>query len=131
MTDIATPLCEVVLLADNDVCDARRTSLDTGDIDDATPAARIGDASVDMTASMLRQNGTSLTVDAPGRGAAAGGRGARCAPRSPDTSPGRPHAPLRALPAPHAATARGAAELLEFAYTHPATGTDPSPEHPH
>jgi len=129
--DIGAHLTEVVLLVDGAVFDARRTALGTGDIDDATPSARIGEALADMTTSMLRQDGTSLTVDALGRGPLLAGGGA-LRPEITCRLADRLHVPLRAVPAPHTAAVRGAAKLLEAAHTHPSTtGTDPPDGHPH
>ncbi|WP_186778788.1 rod shape-determining protein [Streptomyces salinarius] len=129
--DIGAHLTEVVLLVDGDVFDARRTALGTGDIDDATPPSRIGEALADMTTSMLRQDGTSLTVDALGRGPLLAGGGA-LRPEITCRLADRLHVPLRAVPAPHTAAVRGAAKLLDAARTHPSTtGTDPPEGHPH
>lgn len=129
--DVGAHLSEVVLLVDGAVFDARRTALGTGDIDDATPAVRIGEAVVDMTTSMLRQDRTSLTIDALGRGPLLAGGGA-LRPEITCHLAGRLHAPLRAVPAPHTAALRGAAKLLETAHSHPSTaGTDPPDELPH
>ncbi|MFD5967127.1 rod shape-determining protein [Streptomyces sp. NPDC060311] len=129
--DIGAHLTEVVLLVDGAVFDARRTALGTGDIDDATPPSRIGEALADMTTSMLRQDGTSLTVDALGRGPLLAGGGA-LRPEITCRLADRLHVPLRAVPAPHTAAVRGAAKLLAAAHTHPSTtGTDPPEGHPH
>ncbi|MFI1756738.1 rod shape-determining protein [Streptomyces sp. NPDC020571] len=129
--DIGAHLTEVVLLVDGAVFDARRTALGTGDIDDATPSVRIGEALADMTTSMLRQDGASLTVDALARGPLLAGGGA-LRPEITCRLADRLHVPLRAVPAPHTAAVRGAAKLLEAAHTHPSTtGTDPPDDHPH
>ncbi|MER7962545.1 rod shape-determining protein [Streptomyces ardesiacus] len=129
--DIGAHLTEVVLLVDGDVFDARRTALGTGDIDETTPPSRIGEALADMTTSMLRQDGTSLTLDALGRGPLLAGGGA-LRPEITCRLADRLHVPLRAVPAPHTAAVRGAAKLLEAAHTHPSTtGTDPPEGHPH
>ena len=126
VVDLGAHLTEVVLLVDGAVFDARRTALGTGDLDAATPATRIAEAVVDMVTSMLRQDRTSLTVDALGRGPLLAGGGAL----RPDITchlTGRLHVPLRAVPAPHTAAVRGAARLLEAAHAHPST-TDPGPD---
>lgn len=129
--DIGAHLTEVVLLVDGAVFDARRTALGTGDIDDATPAARVAEAVVDMTTSMLRQDDTSLTVDALSRGPLLAGGGALRPDITCHLTAGL-HAPLRAVPAPHTAAVRGAAKLLETAHSHPPTAIpDPPDEHPH
>ncbi|WP_031035369.1 rod shape-determining protein [Streptomyces sp. NRRL F-5650] len=129
--DIGAHLTEVVLLVDGAVFDARRTALGTGDIDEATPPSRIGEALADMTTSMLRQDDTSLTLDALGRGPLLAGGGA-LRPEITCRLADRLHVPLRAVPAPHTAAVRGAARLLEAAHTHPSpTGTDPPEGHPH
>jgi rod shape-determining protein MreB len=129
--DIGAHLTEVVLLVDGAVFDARRTALGTGDIDEATPPSRIGEALADMTTSMLRQDDTSLTLDALGRGPLLAGGGA-LRPEITCRLADRLHVPLRAVPAPHTAAVRGAAKLLEAAHTHPSpTGTDPPEGHPH
>ncbi|CAL9410363.1 rod shape-determining protein [Streptomyces sp. enrichment culture] len=129
--DSGAHLTEVVLLVDGDVFDARRTALGTADLDDATPAARIGEALADMTTSMLRQDSTSLAVDALTRGPLLAGGGA-LRPEVTCRLADRLHVPLRAVPAPHTAAVRGAAKLLEAAHTHPSpTGTDPPDDHHH
>ncbi|MFG3154811.1 rod shape-determining protein [Streptomyces sp. NPDC048219] len=129
VVDLGARLTEVVLLVDGAVFDARRTALGTDDLDAATPATRIAEAVVDMVTSMLRQDRTSLTVDALGRGPLLAGGGAlrpEITCRLTDTL----HAPLRAVPAPHTAAVRGAARLLEAAHAHPSAtdpDTDPGP----
>ncbi|WP_217142073.1 rod shape-determining protein [Streptomyces sp. AC627_RSS907] len=131
VVDIGAHLTEVVLLVDGAVFDARRTALGTGDIDDATPSSEIGDAVADMTTSMLRQDRTSLTVDALGRGPLLAGGGA-LRPEITCHLTGRLHVPLRAVPAPHTAAVRGAAKLLRAAHCHPSTtGTDPPGRYPY
>ncbi|MGW0818388.1 rod shape-determining protein [Streptomyces viridiviolaceus] len=128
--DIGAHLTEVVLLVDGAVFDARRTALGTGDLGDSTTPDRIGEAVVDMVTSMLRQDRTSLTVDALGRGPLLAGGGAL----RPDITrhlTGRLHTPLKAVPAPHTAAVRGAAKLLEAAHSHPSTtGADDPPPGP-
>ncbi|MER7189603.1 rod shape-determining protein [Streptomyces flaveolus] len=126
VVDLGAHLTEVVLLVDGAVFDARRTALGTGDLDAVTPATRIAEAVVDMVTSMLRQDRTSLTVDALGRGPLLAGGGA-LRPEITCRLTATLHAPLRAVPAPHTAAVRGAARLLEAAHAHPST-TDPSPD---
>ncbi|WP_395575131.1 rod shape-determining protein [Streptomyces sp. BK79] len=131
VTDIGAHLTEVVLLVDGAVFDARRTALGTGDIDDATPPARIAGAVADMTTSMLRQDRTTLTVDALSRGPLLAGGGA-LRPEILWHLTDSLHAPLRAVPAPHTAAVRGAATFLGAAHRHPPTaGADPPDTHPH
>ncbi|MFE9288700.1 rod shape-determining protein [Streptomyces olivaceus] len=127
--DIGAHLTEVVLLVDGAVFDARRTALGTGDLDAATPPARIGEALADMTTSMLRQDRTSLAVEALGRGPLLAGGGA-LRPELTCRLADRLHAPVRAVPAPHTAAVRGAAKLLESVHSHP-TGTDPPDDTAH
>ncbi|WP_224298681.1 rod shape-determining protein [Streptomyces olivaceus] len=127
--DIGAHLTEVVLLVDGAVFDARRTALGTGDLDAATPPARIGEALADMTTSMLRQDRTSLAVDALSRGPLLSGGGA-LRPELTCRLADRLHAPVRAVPAPHTAAVRGAAKLLESVHSHP-TGTDPPDDTAH
>ncbi|MCG8965143.1 rod shape-determining protein [Streptomyces sp. CL12-4] len=126
VVDLGAHLTEVVLLVDGAVFDARRTALGTGDLDAATPATRIAEAVVDMVTSMLRQDRTSLTVDALGRGPLLAGGGA-LRPEITCRLTATLHAPLRAVPAPHTAAVRGAARLLEAAHAHPSTA-DPGPD---
>ncbi|WP_161229603.1 rod shape-determining protein [Streptomyces sp. SID8352] len=133
VVDIGAHLTEAVLLVDGAVFDARRTALGTGDIDGATPSARIGDAVVDMVTSMLRQDRTSLTLDALARGPLLAGGGA-LRPEIICRLTDRLHAPLRAVPAPHTAAVRGAAKLLEAVHAHPQDADpdlDPPGPHPH
>ncbi|MFJ9174870.1 rod shape-determining protein [Streptomyces sp. NPDC102360] len=117
--DIGAHLTEVVLLVDGAVHDARRTALGTEDTrDQTTHPARIGEALADMTTAMLRQDRTSLTLDALARGPLLAGGGAL----HPEIIHGladRLHVPLRPVPAPHTAAVRGAAELLKAAHTDP------------
>ncbi|WP_171991134.1 rod shape-determining protein [Streptomyces sp. JHA26] len=120
VVDLGARLTEVVLLVDGAVFDARRAALGTGDLDAATPAARIAEAVADMVTSMLRQDRTSLTVDALGRGPLLAGGGA-LRPEITCRLTARLHAPLRTVPAPHTAAVRGAARLLEAAHAHPST----------
>ncbi|MEZ7007675.1 rod shape-determining protein [Streptomyces sp. AD55] len=128
VVDIGAHLSEVVLLVDGAVFDARRTALGTGDLDDATTAARIAEAVVEMVTSMLRQDNTSLTLDALGRGPLLAGGGA-LRPEITCHLTGGLHAPLRAVPAPHTAAVRGAAKLLEAVHTR-ALPADPDPPDP-
>ncbi|MFF8092686.1 rod shape-determining protein [Streptomyces sp. NPDC016675] len=130
VVDIGARLTEVVLLADGAVFDARRAALGTGDLDDATGPVAIGEAVAGMATSMLRQDRTSLTVEALGRGPLLAGGGAlrpEITCRLADVL----HTPLSAVPAPHTAAVRGAAKLLATADSHPpVTGTDPPAGHP-
>ncbi|AKZ58942.1 hypothetical protein SAM23877_5897 [Streptomyces ambofaciens ATCC 23877] len=131
VVDLGARLTEVVLLVDGAVFDARRAALGTGDLDEATPSAAIGEAVADMTTSMLRQDRTSFTVDALGRGPLLAGGGA-LRPEITCHLADVLHTPLRAVPAPHTAAVRGAAQLLAAAHSHPpVTGTDPPADHPH
>ncbi|MFD5448968.1 MULTISPECIES: rod shape-determining protein [unclassified Streptomyces] len=127
VVDLGAHLTEVVLLVDGAVFDARRTALGTGDLDAATPATLIAEAVVDMVTSMLRQDRTSLTVDALGRGPLLAGGGA-LRPEITCRLTARLHAPLRAVPAPHTAAVRGAARLLEAAHAHPSTDPGAGPD---
>ncbi|MBD0417817.1 rod shape-determining protein [Streptomyces sp. NPDC052309] len=128
--DIGAHLTEVVLLVDGAVFDARRTALGTGDLGDGATPAAIGEAVADMVTSMLRQDRTSLTVDALGRGTLLAGGGA-LRPEITRHLTGRLHAPLRTVPAPHTAAVRGAAKLLEAAHSHPSTtAADDAPPGP-
>lgn len=120
VVDIGAHLTEVVLLVDGAVTDARRTALGTGDLGGATPAG-ISEAVATMVTAMLRQDRTSLTVDALQRGALLAGGGA-LRPEITYHLTGRLHAPLRAVAAPHTAAVRGAATLLRSAHAHPSTG---------
>ncbi|MFI2641466.1 rod shape-determining protein [Streptomyces sp. NPDC018610] len=125
VVDIGAHLTEVVLLVDGAVVDARRTALGTSDLDTA-PSAEISEAVAAMVAAMLRQDRTSLTLDALQRGVLLAGGGA-LRPEITYRLTGRLHVPLRAVPAPHTAAVRGAATLLHSAHTHPSI---PSPAPP-
>ncbi|MFF0746865.1 rod shape-determining protein [Streptomyces sp. NPDC004111] len=111
VVDIGAHLTEVVLLADGDVHDARRTALGTTDLDGPEAAEVIGEAVATMITSMLRQDRTSLTADALARGALLAGGGA-LRPELTHRLVGMLHAPLRPVPAPHTAAVRGAAKFL-------------------
>ncbi|NMO38229.1 hypothetical protein HG826_32545 [Streptomyces sp. GMY01] len=128
VVDIGAHLTEVVLLADGAVVDARRTALGTSDLDTAS-AADISEAVAAMVTAMLRQDRTSLTLDALHRGALLAGGGA-LRPEITYRLTGRLHAPLRAVPAPHTAAVRGAATLLHSAHTHPSTEPRTPRDHP-
>lgn len=118
VVDVGARLTEAVLLVDGAVVDARGTALGTSDLRDGARPAGIGDAVVTMITSMLRQDRTSLTADALGRGVLLAGGGAL----RPDLAcplTGALHAPLRVVPAPHTAAVRGAARILRSAGSHP------------
>ncbi|MEU2494971.1 rod shape-determining protein [Streptomyces sp. NPDC007883] len=121
VVDIGAHVTEVVLLSDGAVLDARRTALGTRDLDATTTADRITGAVADMITAMLRQDRTSLTLDAIQGGLLLAGGGA-LRPEIVHRLTGQLHAPVRAVPAPHTAAVRGAARLLEAARTHPAFG---------
>jgi rod shape-determining protein MreB len=128
--DIGAHLTEVVLLVDGAVHDARRTALGTEDTrDQTTGPAQIGEALADMTASMLRQDPTSLTHDALARGPLLAGGGA-LHPEITHRLADRLHTPLRPVPAPHTAAVRGAAQLLKAAHDHPTTAHTHPPSPP-
>ncbi|MFE0759442.1 rod shape-determining protein [Streptomyces smyrnaeus] len=120
VVDVGAHLTEVVLLAEGAVFDARRTALGTIDLPDAGDPSQITEAISTMIASMLRQDGTSLTADALSQGALLAGGGALL-PGLTRQLIGSLHAPLRAVPAPHTAAIRGAAALLRSAEVHPPT----------
>ncbi|MFJ6561564.1 rod shape-determining protein [Streptomyces sp. NPDC091412] len=117
VVDIGAHLTEVVLLSEGAVVDARRTALGTSDLDSASPV-QICEAVATMVTAMLRQDRTSLTVDALRRGALLAGGGA-LRPEITYHLAGRLHAPLKAVAAPHTAAVRGAATLLRAAHDHP------------
>ncbi|MFH8798263.1 hypothetical protein ACH4F6_01495 [Streptomyces sp. NPDC017936] len=118
VVDIGAHLTEVVLLCDGAVTDARRAALGTGDLRGTTTPEQIAEAVAGMLTAMLRQDRTSLTVDALHRGVLLAGGGA-LRPEVTYHLTGRLHAPLRVVPAPHTAAVRGAARLLRAAHTHP------------
>ncbi|MET9859593.1 rod shape-determining protein [Streptomyces smyrnaeus] len=120
VVDVGAHLTEVVLLAEGAVFDARRTALGTIDLPDAGDPSQITEAVSTMIASMLRQDGTSLTADALSQGALLAGGGALL-PGLTRQLIGSLHAPVRAVPAPHTAAIRGAAALLRSAEAHPPT----------
>ncbi|MGW5236035.1 rod shape-determining protein [Streptomyces nodosus] len=130
VVDIGAHITEVVLLSEGAVVDAHRAALGTGDIDGAgTTHTGIADVVIDMVATMLRQDRTSLTLDALQRGVLLAGGGAL----RPDITyrlTGRLHTSVRAVPAPHTAAVRGAAKLLESTHAHPsAAGSIPRAAH--
>ncbi len=130
VVDIGAHLTEVVLLSDGAVTDARRTALGTGDLGETTSPEQIAEAVASMLTAMLRQDRTSLTVDALQRGILLAGGGA-LRPEITYHLTGRLHTPLRVAPAPHTSAVRGAAQLLEAAHTHPsASGPFPSAAQP-
>ncbi|PZH00588.1 hypothetical protein C1I97_23165 [Streptomyces sp. NTH33] len=126
VVDIGAHLTEVVLLSEGAVVDARRTALGTTDLDTASPM-QICDAVATMVTAMLRQDRTSLTIDALRRGALLAGGGA-LRPEITYHLTGRLHAPLRAVAAPHTAAVRGAATLLRSVRDHPADTDSASSE---
>ncbi|QJS08296.1 hypothetical protein HKX69_01080 [Streptomyces argyrophyllae] len=118
VADIGAHLTEVVLLADGDITDARRTALGTGDLEDTTTPGEIAGAVASMLTAMLRQDRTSLAADAAHRGVLLAGGGA-LRPEITRRLTERCHLPLHVVPAPHTAAVRGAAKLLQAAHTHP------------
>ncbi|MYS93554.1 MULTISPECIES: rod shape-determining protein [Streptomyces] len=125
VVDIGAHLTEVVLLCDGAVTDARRTALGTSDLGESTTPEQISEAVARMLTAMLRQDHTSLTVDAVQRGILLAGGGA-LRPEITHHLTGRLHAPLRVVPAPHTAAVRGAAKLLRAAHSHPSTSGPPA-----
>ncbi|KUN91432.1 rod shape-determining protein [Streptomyces caeruleatus] len=130
VVDIGAQLTEAVLLSDGAVTDAHHAAVGTNDLDDPTSAEQLVEAVGTMLTGMLRQDRTSLTVDALHHGVLLAGGGAL----RPDITyhlTGRLHAPLRVVPAPHTAAVRGAAQLLRSAHVHPsACASVPSPGRP-
>ncbi|GAA2494415.1 rod shape-determining protein [Streptomyces longisporus] len=125
VVDIGAHLTEAVLLCDGAVTDARRTALGTSDLDGTTTPEQIAETVATMLTAMLRQDRTSLTLDALHRGILLAGGGA-LRPEITYHLTGRLQVPLSMVPAPHTAAVRGAAELLQAAHTHPsASGTLP------
>ncbi|MGW0994639.1 rod shape-determining protein [Streptomyces sp. NPDC002520] len=125
VVDIGAHLTEVVLLYDGAVTDARRTALGTSDLGETATPEQITEAVASMLTAMLRQDRSSLTLDAMQRGILLAGGGA-LRPEITYRLTGRLHAPLRVVPAPHTAAVRGAAKILHAAHTHPcAAGTVP------
>nr|WP_244503248.1 rod shape-determining protein [Streptomyces hygroscopicus] len=121
VVDVGAHLTEVVLLLDGVVFDARRTALGTADLTGPGATAEISEAVTGMITSMLRQDRTSLTAEALSRGALLAGGGA-LRPDLVRRLIGGPHAPVRAVPAPHTAAIRGAAKVLRAAHAHPSAG---------
>lgn len=131
VVDIGAHLTEVVLLGDGDITDARRTALGTSDLDDTTTPGEIAGVVTSMVTAMLRQDRTSLTADAVHRGILLAGGGA-LRPEVTRHLTEQRHMPVRVVPAPHTASVRGAARLLQAAHTHPsASGTLPPAVRPH
>ncbi|MFH8369644.1 hypothetical protein [Streptomyces sp. NPDC018031] len=118
VADLGARFTEVVLLADGAVVDARRAALGTAELGGATTARHLGEAVVTMLTAMLRQDRTSLTLDALRRGPLLAGGGA-LRPEIVHHLSGRLHAPVAPVPAPHTAAVRGAAGLLGSAHGHP------------
>ncbi|MFD6922266.1 rod shape-determining protein [Streptomyces sp. NPDC059944] len=127
VVDIGAHITEAVLLAEGTVIDAHRTELGLSDLDASEQPARIVDAVVTMVTTMLRQDRTTLTLDALRRGVLLAGGGAL----RPDITyrlTQHLHAPVTLAPAPHTAAVRGASHLLSAAHTHPsAAATGPPP----
>lgn len=94
----------------------------------ATPE-QIAEAVASMLTAVLRQDSTSLTVDALHRGVLLAG-GCALRPELTCHLAGRLHVPLRVVPAPHTAAVRGAAKLLQAAHTHPSTRRPVEDRHP-
>lgn len=131
VVDVGAHLTEVVLLGDGDVADARRTALGTSDLDGGTTPEEIAGAVDSMLTAMLRQDRTSLTADALHRGVLLAGGGA-LRPEITHRLTERLHTPPRMVAAPHTASVRGAARLLQAAHTHPsASGPLPRAARPH
>ena len=105
VVDVGAHLTEVALLSDGAVADARRAALGTGDLDDSTTHTQITDAVVSMVTTMLRQDRSSLTLDALRRGVLLAGGGA-LRPEITYGLSGRLHAPAKPVPAPHTAAVR-------------------------
>ncbi|MCF1599487.1 rod shape-determining protein [Streptomyces muensis] len=122
VVDIGAHLTEAVLLSDGAVTDAHHAAVGTGDLDGTTSAEQLVEAVVAMLTGMLREDRSSLTVDALHHGVLLAGGGA-LRPEITYRLTGRLHAPLRVVPAPHTAAVRGAAELLQSAHVHPSTCT--------
>ncbi|MFF8810845.1 hypothetical protein [Streptomyces pactum] len=130
VVDVGERLTEVVLLGDGAVVDARRTALGIA----ALPGggrARLAEAVVVMLTAMLRQDRTSLMLDALRRGPLLAGEGA-LRPELVHHLSGRLHSPVEPVPAPRTAAVRGAAVLLEAACAHPSvSGRPPAPVQSH
>ncbi|MFE6619760.1 rod shape-determining protein [Streptomyces sp. NPDC057740] len=120
VVDIGAQLTEAVLLSDGAVTDAHHAAVGTNDLDTPGSAEQLVDVVGAMLAEMLRQDRTSLTVDALHHGILLAGGGA-LRPEITYRLTGRLHAPLRVVPAPHTAAVRGAARLLQSAQVHPST----------
>lgn len=118
VVDIGAHFTEVVLLCDGAITDARRTALGTGDLDETTTPEQIAETVATMLTAMLRQDRTTLTIDALHRGILLAGGGA-LRPEITHHLVGRLHTQLRVVQAPHTAAVRGAAKLLQAAHTHP------------
>ncbi|WP_420000648.1 rod shape-determining protein [Streptomyces boninensis] len=115
VVDIGAHLMEVVLLADQQVVDARRTALGTTDLGDDTPPRQLTDAVVAMVQAMVRDDHTPMTAGALQRGILLSGGGAL----RPDVTLSLPDVlgcPVRTAPSPHTAAVRGAAGLLGTAH---------------
>lgn len=124
VVDIGAHLTEVVLLCDGAVTDARTSPLGTGDLNTQTTPQQLTESVARMLTAMLRQDRTSVTVDALHRGVLLAGGGA-LRPEITYHLTGRLHAPLRVVPAPHTAAVRGAVKLLHAAHDHPSTCGSP------
>ncbi|MFF9037399.1 hypothetical protein ACF090_18245 [Streptomyces sp. NPDC014892] len=125
VVDIGAHFTEVVLLCDGAVADARRATLGTADLDGTTTPGQIADAVSSMLTAMLREDHTSLTVDALHRGVLLAGGGA-LRPEITHHLTGPLPTPPRVVPSPHTAAVRGAATLLRSAHTHPSSTPSPS-----
>ncbi|MDX2600145.1 rod shape-determining protein [Streptomyces caniscabiei] len=129
VVDIGAQFTEVVLLCEGAVADARRATLGigigTGDPEGTAAPGRIAEAVSSMLTAMLREDHTSLTVDALHRGVLLAGGGA-LHPEIPRHLTGPLPTPPKVVPSPHTAAVRGAATLLRSAHTHPASTPTPS-----
>ncbi|WP_086803195.1 hypothetical protein, partial [Streptomyces caniscabiei] len=76
VVDIGAQFTEVVLLCEGAVADARRAALGIGDPDGTAEPGQIAEAVSSMLTAMLREDHTSLTVDALHRGVLLAGGGA-------------------------------------------------------
>ncbi|MFM9558326.1 MULTISPECIES: hypothetical protein [Streptomyces] len=125
VVDIGAQFTEVVLLCEGAVADARRATLGIGDPDGTAAPGQIAETVSSMLTAMVREDHTSLTVDALLRGVLLAGGGA-LRPEIPHHLTGPLPTPPRVVPSPHTAAVRGAATLLRSAHTHPSSTPSPS-----
>ena len=118
--DLGAHLTELGLLADGEIMTARREAMGTRDLKDSSPADLVTGITAVVT-TMMRDDPLPQFVDALDRGPLLAGGGA-LRPELVHQLSAQLHAPVQAVPQPHTAAVRGAAEALRSAQHHPSLG---------